>query len=894
MAKKKTYSLGIKKKGNRKITPPSKKVKKEIKNLAKSSVKKINDITTDEEEVLSYKEIQKRSKANVMKIELPSDLEAKLNKFFITKIMLNRLHKGAGRKRLIFLAKTLDILTAPLANIKGADIQWKKFRNNGFVLVIVASLLQTIVIGNAGWVAIKNNSLEEFNLTHSIIGQILCLMIFSVGLMCIAGSLRIKVGRSLTEIIKKSVDFAPTVDKDQFLLKLGDGPQAIALTLKDLHTNVGSFGGIGTGKTQAVMNPLLDQMFKQLNVPEPTEAQKELPEFKAWHKNSRQKCGALILDQKGDFLDFVIYTMLRYGRPLEDLVIIDPGLDLYCYNPLDPTSTADDNANKLSQVQQIISGGGGSKDKFWDDASKNTVRDFLQLLELIKPKAEIGLDDLARYIREDELAEYLCDEAERITNEKFEKAEMSAEQRTKYLDTVSNARNTWVNNSSDNVKSTLKITISQLLGEFASDPRLQKVFCRNTNFDFKQLINQGKVVLFRGTSVNAVTAKVLCVLLKLDFQTWAKRRNGGAAKEFGLNTTRTCLFFADEFQEFITKDDGDFFGVARSAKVAGFTATQSISSYYKALGDEKAVDLFRQNVGTWIFLRTTDPKTAELGELLSGQAEVEQLSTSITTGGLVEQAANMGTGHQAKGGEYNVSTQLKAVFRKDDFMRLNTVDGGKAKTGPYYSEAIVYHYHDTDVKSKTRCYKTRLRHIYDIDKDFDNAYKAGKLTQNTVDFNTLMFDRHAQIKVLERVIPAINTAWNDNEAAQALNTEQGVRIKKELDAIREKERKEKEALQKKINLMQKTLGDPPNLDDLENKEVADLTDEELILKDISQASTTEELDELKKEAEEKNMEVHKEVAEKELALEKDSLKTELINAFEFDKLVPITKNDSEN
>jgi hypothetical protein len=193
------------------------------------------------------------------------------------------------------------------------------------------------------------------------------------------------------------------------------------------------------------------------------------------------------------------------------------------------------------------------------------------------------------------MAEYLCDEVEKIVQKSVNEGKMDYSTKTRYEDAVSSARNEWVNNKSDNVKSTLKVTISQLLGDFAADPRLQKVFCRNTNFNFKQVINEGKVVLFRGSSVSEATGKVICVALKLDFQTWAKRRNGSTAKQFGLNTTRTCLFFADEFQEFVTADDGKFFGVARSAKVAGIIATQSINSYHSALNDEKAVDILKNN-----------------------------------------------------------------------------------------------------------------------------------------------------------------------------------------------------------------------------------------------------------------------------------------------------------
>ena len=81
-------------------------------------------------------------------------------------------------------------------------------------------------------------------------------------------------------------------------------------------------------------------------------------------------------------------------------------------------------------------------------------------------------------------------------------------------------------------------------------------------------------------------SKIIATYLKLDFQTEVlSRLNSNSIK-------RKSVFISDEFQEYITTTDADFFSQSREAKCINILATQSYSSFKNALKDEVQVVRF--------------------------------------------------------------------------------------------------------------------------------------------------------------------------------------------------------------------------------------------------------------------------------------------------------------
>jgi hypothetical protein len=659
----------------------------------------------------------------------------------------------------------LDLLAAPFGRMTGRDINFPILYKVGGAFIVLGVFLHHILNTSVA------NILKEAGMQPTLAGHLAQVVIWGfpgflalMGTCMFVGGIRLWQGKSFHDKYAKQLEPLPAFESG-IIFKIGD----VKLSLRDTHTGIGAFGGIGSGKTVSLMVPMMRQFFQQLRDSD------ENSEF--------ARCGALILDEKGDFIDSTITEMILAHRSLQDLVIIDPDLDLYRYNPLDPNQTADENAAKLAKVQKILGTSSGGDNAYWDQTSQSTIKFFLQLLEVYKPKHKIGLDDVARFMRDDDMATVLCDRVEEIIEEKKRNNEISEEAYGAYTDAVSNTRNAWIQ-LNPNTKSTLKTTITNMLGPIASNPRLQKVFCRDTNFSFRDLPNRGKVVLFRGSGIDKSTARLICVCLKIDFQTWQKRRNGSAATAFGLNTTRTVVFICDEYQEFVTcggEGDETFYGVSRSTRTAPIVATQSYNSLETAIKNKEQTKTLRQNIATWVFFRSTDQDTCELGKFLAGQSKKEDFSTSQDTTGFMETASNLSGSGSGKGSSINISKKLEENFRADDFSRLVTMTMEKSKSGPWYSEAIVYHYHDIDDSAESRCYKTRLSHLYYPEK----LRKQAALNVKHLDH--ILYDRNWQRKALQRGLLLIQ-----NSLEHASAEKQRSQLKQEgLHALKTAEENEK-------------------------------------------------------------------------------------------------------
>jgi len=83
-----------------------------------------------------------------------------------------------------------------------------------------------------------------------------------------------------------------------------------------LFTNIIAFGAIGSGKTSAVIYPILNSITALYKNEDP--------------KEPDAKWGGFVLDVKGDFHQALIYVLQQHGRDLlEDLVVIRPDNDYY-------------------------------------------------------------------------------------------------------------------------------------------------------------------------------------------------------------------------------------------------------------------------------------------------------------------------------------------------------------------------------------------------------------------------------------------------------------------------------------------------------------------------------------------------------------------------------------
>ena len=119
-------------------------------------------------------------------------------------------------------------------------------------------------------------------------------------------------------------------------------------------------------------------------------------------------------------------------------------------------------------------------------------------------------------------------------------------------------------------------------------------------------------------------SKIIATYLKLDFQTEVLSTLGkGGAK-------RKSVFISDEFQEYVTTTDADFFSQSREAKCINILATQSYSSLKNALKDDDSCKVIIQSIVNKFWFRTDDIYTIDETQKLLGKEEKEKFSTTIS------------------------------------------------------------------------------------------------------------------------------------------------------------------------------------------------------------------------------------------------------------------------
>jgi hypothetical protein len=94
--------------------------------------------------------------------------------------------------------------------------------------------------------------------------------------------------------------------------------------------------------------------------------------------------------------------------------------------------------------------------------------------------------------------------------------------------------------------------------------------------------------------------------------------------------SRTVAFVSDEYHEYVTSTDADFFAQSREAKCINIVATQSYTSLLKTLNNESAVKVIIQNLINKIWLRTDDSFTIEEAQKQIGKEDKEKFSKSVS------------------------------------------------------------------------------------------------------------------------------------------------------------------------------------------------------------------------------------------------------------------------
>lgn len=377
--------------------------------------------------------------------------------------------------------------------------------------------------------------------------------------------------------------------------------QDIFLPEKSLYQNILITGTIGSGKTSSAIYPFSEQLIKYCG------------------DNFEKKMGILCLDVKGNFYKQIKFYVKKFNR-LKDLVIISLNSN-ETYNPLDkPNLNPLVLANRLKTILTLFSP--NTSDSFWLDKVEQVICEAIKLCRLYN-------NNYVNFI-----------ELHKLINDK-----------SYYLEKIKLLRNMFLNNKFSNIElynltsaitffeneffkldertiSILKSEITRITLPFVSDYNISKTFSptkKNITFSgFKDIIKSGKiVVLSMNISEYSVLSKIIATYMKLDFQS-------EVMSNFNSKTSRSVAFICDEYQEYITSSDANFFSESREAKCINIVSTQSYSSLLNTIKDESALKVILQNSVNKLWFRTDDIFTIESAQKQIGKEDKKKISKTIS------------------------------------------------------------------------------------------------------------------------------------------------------------------------------------------------------------------------------------------------------------------------
>lgn len=405
--------------------------------------------------------------------------------------------------------------------------------------------------------------------------------------------------------IKKTDISSASLSHSELNLIIGKDKNANEIILEEngLYQNILITGTIGTGKTSSAMYPFTEQLLKyKANFP-------------------KEKLGMLVLDVKGNYHSQVKKYCEKYNRIHDFMVLSLDGT--IKYNPLDkPNLKASILANRLKTILTLFSNNNG--EAYWLEKVEQILTECIKLCRLYN-------DGYVTFVEIHKLVtnpNYYLSKINILRNN-FISGKLSKEDCFNLLTSIEFFEKEFLKLDTRTM-AILKSEITRITGCFVSDYQVQKVFCpskKDINFKgFKSLISSGKIlVLNMNLSEYKNLSKIIAAYLKLDFQTEVMARLAKA----NLNI-RPVVFISDEFHEYVTTTDADFFAQSREAKCINIVATQSYTSLLNTLNNQNATKAIIQNLVNKFWFRTDDIYTIEDAQKQLGKEEKTKYSKTIS------------------------------------------------------------------------------------------------------------------------------------------------------------------------------------------------------------------------------------------------------------------------
>jgi type IV secretory pathway TraG/TraD family ATPase VirD4 len=367
--------------------------------------------------------------------------------------------------------------------------------------------------------------------------------------------------------------------------------QEVFLALPDACQNIVTIGGIGSGKTTRIMQPVLNQLLVQ-------------------------DCGGLIFDIKGDFGRAVYALAGAHGRQVKTIGVGQQGINVL--EGLTPEM-----ASSFLKSAFYLAGGGG--DKFWIDTASELCKNALGVLSYIP--GEYTLDALYRYLFFEEDRQVFTEQVKLAMVELDDRNQRLLKSYLQYYSSI-------FSSFDDKVQKGVLASVAQVLSPF-QHPDLIDAFCSQPaeGFNLETVLAGDIYLVDLPLATWGLGAKAVYTFLKLRFFNVLQQRT--TRPEW--NQDRPVFFMCDEYQEIISANkaglsDLSFWDKSRSAKCIGIISAQSVNSFRSAIGDRTLADTVLQNFRQKVIFRTEDVDTLQYLNQIGGRVEVKRESKSEHSG----------------------------------------------------------------------------------------------------------------------------------------------------------------------------------------------------------------------------------------------------------------------
>ena len=401
-----------------------------------------------------------------------------------------------------------------------------------------------------------------------------------------------------------------------------------------LYQNFLITGTIGSGKTSSAMYPFTEQLIK----------------YNSAHSND--KIGMLILDVKGNYYAQIKEYAKKYN-------LLNSNIK---YNPLHkPNLKPQVLANRLRTILELFSE--NNQESYWLDKAEQIIAECIKLCRLYN-NGYVTFDEIHKLVNSPEYYE----EKIKIIRNLFMQSMFSYKDIYDLNTSLDFFQKEFYSLDSRTI-SILKSEITRITNTFVNDYDIFETFCPqkcDLNFNgFSEVINSGKIVVLNmNISEYRNLSKIISAYLKLDFQT-------EVLSNLSKNNIHKTAFICDEYSEYATKTDSNFFSLSREAKCINIISIQSYTSLKNTLHDETSSKVIIQNLVNKLWFRTDDTFTIEEAQKQLGKEEKSKISKTISENAKstnFSYITNSLNSHESNLSEsYNTYTQNEFIYDTNFF-----------------------------------------------------------------------------------------------------------------------------------------------------------------------------------------------------------------------------------